>query len=454
VTGDLFRSLDDLVKDYDAKSAERLVGNMSVAEIRQALGRLQSLPPQSPLRAQLFRAWAAKEPEAAWAAALALNEKAGRSTALAAVAGEIAKTRPEAAVDLAMSLGLGTFRQYTLNSVFNEWGKQNMVGALDYLKRHPDLPVEGYTLANAIYQMAQENPVQATQQAAMLPPSNSRDYAIQSAMESWYSKDADAARRWAFEQKDPALRSAALKALVSAMAKDHPLEALAFLSQNDFNGSDEARTNLMRTWMERDPLSLLDHLAANPQDTNNSMTAYNIAYALGKATPEEQTSLLARLPETELKHNVIRQMANQEMERGRYAKAVSALNGLPDSSSRDSSLQRLGTTWASNDPQAAAAWLKLQPDSTDRDLVVGGFATSLSKTDPQAAIQWAQTIPDAAMQTTVFKNIAVRWMRSNPQAAMPWLNSLGLPHGERNNIIEAAERGSETTYSISVKDRR
>lgn len=451
---DLLRALDELAEDYDQGAAEHLTASMSVAEIRQALARLQSQPNESPLRTKLLGVWAAKEPEAAWEAALALSEKGGRASALAAVAGEIAKTRPEAAMELAMSLSMGKIRQNTLNSVFLDWAEADMPRALDYLKRHPDLPVEDYTFINAIHRLAKSNPMQAAQQAVMLPPSDSRDAAIRLAFDSWYSKDAAAARRWALDQTDPVLRTAALQSLISAMANDNPRDALAFLSQNDFSGRFEAQNTIVRTWLEKDPMGIFDYLATHPQDKNDVSLMYHIGSAVIRATPQEQAELLAKLPESDFKHTIVRQMADQEVERGRYPKAVAALNGLPDSTYRDASLQNLGKSWAKNDPQAAATWLRLQPDSTDRDLVIGGYATTLAKTDPQAAIQWAQAIPDPQIQTTVFKNIAIRWMYSNPQAALPWLESLNLPQAQKDAIIRDATSGDDTFFNISVQNRR
>lgn len=453
-TGGFSQSLDDLTKDYNAKVAEKLSRGLSVPEIQQALRRLQSQKEQWSLRSQLFSAWAAKDPEAAWTAALALSEEEGRDKALSAVASEIAKTRPETAIDLAMSLGPGQARQRALDAGLSAWAKDNLPSALDYLNRHPDLPVQEDTLANAMSRLAKENPMQAAQQAVMINPSNSREFAIQSVLHQWYIKDAEAAKRWALEQTDPVLRNAAVEALITAMALDNPRAALAFVSENSFSGIYDAQNEILRSWLEKDPAGTFDYLATNPLDENDAPLTYHIVSALIRATPEEREALLAKLSEGEFKHSIIGALAVKEAGHGRYAKAVSELNGLPDSPHRDSSLQQLGTTWAKNDPQSAAEWLKLQPDSTDRDLVMSGYATTLSTTDPQAAIQWAKAIPDPQIQGAVFKNIAVRWLRSNPQSAMPWLNSLNLSERERNSVIQSAHLGSDITFSFEVKERR
>ncbi len=454
VASDLFRSLDELAKDYDSKGAERLVSSLSVAEIRLALGRLQSLPKDSPLRAQLFRAWAAKEPEAAWEAALALSEKEGRATCLVAVAGEIAKTRPEAAVDLAMLLGMGSTRQFAVNAAIREWAKAHLPSTLNYLKRNPNLLQDNYTLVEAIEQIARDDPMRAAQQAVMLPTQNQRENAIQLALRQWYAQDAAAAKRWALDQTDLDMRTAALKSLIFPMADDNPRNALAFISQTEFSEREDAQTTILGTWLAKDPAAVFEYLAANPQFKRSDGLTEMISSVLTKTSPEDQARLLSKLPEVDLKHQFIRQMANIEIHRGRYAKAVAALNALPDSFSRDSSLEQLGTSWAKYDPQAAAAWLKLQPDSTDRDLVIGGYATTLAQTEPQAAIQWAKAIPDPGIQKSVFKNIAVKWLQANPQAAMPWLESLNLPQAEKNDLIYTARRSSNTTYPINVQNRR
>lgn len=457
--GSLIRSLDELLKEYDIKGAERLASTLSVAQIQQALQHLRMGPDHQArlLSAQLYRAWAAKDPEAAWQGALALSEKQGRAWALAAVAKTIAKTRPERAVELAMSLGMGGSRSQTLREALTEWSKKDLSAVQAYLKQHPDIPAEPYLFTSAISETARENPQLALQQTSTLSNANARESATRWTVRSWYEKDAAAAKRWVLEQAPPAQRDAALVGLFEAMTEEDPRQALVFFEQTDLAGSgtrDRILQSIFNSWLQKDPAAAFDYFADSANAKMLEQFKYNLAVPMNDLTPAEQADLLARLPAGDIKNDIIRQMADQQVHRGRYAEAVTALNDLPDSSGRDSSLQRLGSTWAKDNPQAAADWLKQQPDSTDRDLVIAGYAQEVAQTNPQAAIQWANAIPDKNIQATVFKNIAVLWLRFNPQAATAWLQTLDLSQQEKDSVLRLAEQSGNGSFSINVKERR
>ncbi len=455
----LIRSLEELLKNNDAKSIERFIRNLSLAEIQQALHHLQSKREYDVLflRTELFRAWAAKDFDGAWKAALALSEKLGREFATAAVAGELAKSNPLAAVDLAMSLGMdmGHARKKALREVFREWGQSDLPAALSYWKQHPELPVDSSVLASAIFLLSRVNPELALQQALALPTAAARQSSVEFVISEWYNRDADAALRWALTQAEPDHRDALLRLHITRVASQDPTKALELLNQPDYASvKKKAQGDILVKWLRQNPAAVFDYLAVNPEAADFENPAFSISETLWNLTPAEQASLIERLPAGKFKSDIVRLLADQHVRNGRYAQAVAAFNDLPDSRMRDYSLQKLGETWAKDNAQAAAEWLNRQPDSTDRDLVIAGYATTIAGANPQSAIQWANAIPDPQARKDVFKNVAIRWLVADPQNALLWLQTLDLTQKEKDDLIKQGKQERASTRYINVQQRR
>ncbi len=448
-------SLGQLLDDGDSKSLELFVKGLDLSEIPRVLHELSARKDNSAnrLRLLLFQSWAAKDPHAAWKAALSLTAEQERDRVLTHVSNQFDLSRPDAAFQLVMDLGMGSSRKQVLRQLFSRWAKSNLQAAQAYLDAHPNLPVSSDVFANAVAENAMSNPHLALQQMLALPTAKDREDALRSIIRHWHGKDADATTNWALSQTDPLLREIALKSLTRAMANENPRRALEFLFQHGTEHSMHSElSGIIMSWAQKDPAAAFDYMVANTETLSNMSWVYSSV--LRDLTQSEQVNLVARIPEGKVKNQVIDQLARQHIEGARYAQAVVALNVLPDSSERDSTLQRLGETWGKDNPQAAAAWLKHQPDSTDRDMVVAGYAAALAATSPMVAIQWAQSIPDEKVQVTTFKNIAMRWMRTNPQEAQAWLQSLNLPQGEKDGILRGVQYTGTTTFGITVQERR
>ena len=87
----------ELLIDFDVKSAQKAAAKLSARDLQAALALVADMPKSADrdaLRGQLYRAWAALNPNAAWKAALADPLDKSKGDLLGAVAGEVAKTNP------------------------------------------------------------------------------------------------------------------------------------------------------------------------------------------------------------------------------------------------------------------------------------------------------------------------------------------------------------------------
>lgn len=456
--GDL---LKELLVDFDARSAQKAAAQLSVEELQSALALLAEMPKGSErelLRAQLYRAWAARDPQAAWKAALADPLEQAKGYALSAIAAVVAKTNPTAAIEMALSLGMGGRRALVMGSVFNEWSKVDVAAAMAYAAAHPELPFDASNFAPGLQKLAEKDPLSAANLALGLKDEYRRGSALGSLMTTWVESDPTAAFDWALALTNPKLRQDAITAAVGAWAKSDPKAALAYVETiPDGDVRISSFKKAWADWFRNDPLRATEHLAAIKDDKLLQGVRFEFSYSSEGLSPQERGELLGRIPDGEFKSDVLRTMTDSHIRKGNYNEAISILNGMPDSAGRDRSMHRLSEEWAKNDPAAVAAWLKKMPDTTDRDLAVAGYSATLARSDPASAIEWAQSIPDAKVRSGALRNIATNWVRVDAAKAEAWINgNAGFSDSDKRMIQSMAKMAGDISgiFSVTVGKRR
>ena len=182
-----------------------------------------------------------------------------------------------------------------------------------------------------------------------------------------------------------------------------------------------------------------------------------MAETLENMTQNEKNDTLARLPEGKMKEDVVRNLVQQQIDKGRYNQALGYLSEMPDSNQRDYSVRSLGKEWGTSDPAGAAEWLKIQPDSTDRDLAVSGFASVLAQSNPKEALAWINTIPDEGIRGSALRNFAHSWLATDAANAEAWMattDALSDSDKESARVDAQKYRPGQISYGITVKNRR
>lgn len=425
-------SLGDLMKellvDYDLKSAKKAAAKLSAAELQSALALVAAMPKSTSrdaLRAQLYSAWAALDLNAAWKAALADPLDKNKGTLLGAVAGALVKTNPTAAIDLALSLGMGGRRSTVMSAVFSEWSKADVSAAIAYSNAHPDLPVDSFSFSLALNQLAEKEPLRAANLALTFKDESRRSIALTNLMGTWVESDPAAALKWAQALSNPKLRHDAIAATVGAWAKSDPAAALAYVQAIP---NAETRTESFKKawtdWFKNSPKEAAAYLGSTTDEKLLQSVRFYFSILSEGFSPKERASLLAQIPAGKIKEDISSAMTDSQIRKGQFNPALELLNAMPDSSGRDRNVVKLGLEWGKTDLAAASAWLKLQPDSTDRDLATAGFVSALARTDPTSAIQWTETIPDQRVRKDALMNVAVGWLKSDSAKAEVWIETV------------------------------
>jgi hypothetical protein len=433
--------MKELLADFDSRSALKAAKKLSATEIQSALVIVAAMPKSQDrdgLISSLYSAWAAIDPTAAWKAALTDPTDKNSGRLLRVVAGVLAKTNPKAAIDLAMSLGMGGKRSTVMTSVFSEWAKVDVAAAIAYSETHPEHPTESYLFGDGLNRLAEKDPLKAANLAIAFKDKYKRSAMLMGLMNTWVERDPTAALKWAQSQTNPQLREDATAAAVGAWAKNDPKAALSYVqSIADVETRASAFKKAWGDWFKNDPDAATTYVASIKDEKLLENLSFQFGYNTEGLSPKEKASLLARLPEGKLKQDIYRTMTDTQIRKGQFNDALAMLNLMPDSRERDRNVAQLGQTWAKADLAAATAWLKMQPDSTDRDLALSGYVSTLARTDPLSAINWAKGIPDEKLRQGAMVNIASSWLRADPTKAQAWINGAGSFSKTEKMMIES-----------------
>lgn len=461
VAASLAERMKALLVNYNSAAAGKALENLSASDIQAALALVTAMPKSSDrdsLRWNLYRAWAKTNPNAAWKAALADPLETEYGYLLRAVAGELTKTQPEAAINLAQTLGMGGRRAGVFQEVFEEWGKVDPKAVVAYANQHLDLPVHYWSVSNAIHQNWEKDPLGTANLALTLTDQQARSNAVSNLTRMWAGLDLNAALSWAQTISNPKLRQDAISSAIGGWASKDPQAAMTMAQEiTDKSARSSAMQSVFNRWLQKDPAAAMTFLGSANDEKLMEYLSWNYAVNTDGITVQEKMSLMEKLPDGKPKQEMLSSLASSQIYSGHYNQAMELLNNMPDSPKRDSTVQQLGKQWAENDPRAAAEWLKVLPDSSDRDLAVAGFADALARTDPRAALQWADGIPDEGVKAGALKNVALRWLMADPVGGEAWLNSAsGLSDIDKKTVRESAKQtgGGYTTFGVNVRKRR
>lgn len=446
--------MNDLLKDYDLKSAKKAAADLSVEQLKAALDLLAKKPrsvERDGLRAVLFQAWAVKDMPAAWKAVLA-DTSDTRGSLAGAVAAVLARSNPQAALEMVQTIGMGGRRTGAIGAVMNEWSKKDVTAAIEHALAHPEV-MANYAVSfnKELSSLAEQDPLKAAGLVLRFKDESKRGSMLSSLMEGWIERDPKAAFDWAIAQTNPKLRQEAVAAAVGAWSKSDPKAAMDYVATiSDGEVRQQSFKRAWGDWFKSDPVAATEHLSSIKDSKMLDDVRFYFSYYTEGFTSAERGQLLSRLTDPAFKTRVMDSMSDNLIRKGNYNEAIELLNQLPDSTSRDRNVHQLSAEWAKNDPAAVSQWLQSLPDSSDKDLAIAGYTRALALSDPSAAIAQAMNIPDAKVRGGALNNIAAVWLRTDAKAAEAWMATQKNFSESDRRMIEMHARLSNSSISISL----
>ena len=129
----------------------------------------------------------------------------------------------------------------------------------------------------------------------------------------------------------------------------------------------------------------------------------------------------------------------EELGREDPEQAVRWVADLPDANQSRAISQSM-ERWTRADPVAAGNFLQDMAPSESRDAAVKSYANELDGSDPQMAAEWAGSIADDQMRSETLNGVARSWIRRDPEGARAWLPGSGLSGDQQERILRDADR--------------
>jgi len=285
----------------------------------------------------------------------------------------LAEIDPQASLELAGSLGDPTQNQQVA-ATLRRWAEQDPAAALKYSLTKAS-SADRYEMLSAL---GAAMPLQAFEEAAAAAvlSREQREQLMKNALTRHYITDVEAGLKAAQELKEPAVRRAVVKELVSQQA---------------LNDSEKAA-----------------RLLASLPPADREPALEGLAWALVEAGDRPQP-----------------------------AQAAQWIEQLPDGEAKTSLLKRLGARWGHVDGASASQWLTEQTPGPQRDVVIGEFVRTVFRTDPEAALAWSAGLSDQAKRQRRLDELFPQWLQKDPARAQQWLAE--TPHlraAEREALVE------------------
>jgi hypothetical protein len=369
----------------------------------------------------------------------------------------------ESRLNQALTVSNPIDRSMNYGTLFNDWLKTDLEGALAYLQKLPQGAPRTQALFMALPYLAQTDPERALNLAATMarekeelpifnslfagitqndpamglklltlaPAGEARENALRAVASTWASLDLSASIAWANSLSDPREKTIALQSSLSALIPNNPGKAIALAIEHlPEDPRQETIDQALRAALQDDPTSASQWLN---QFSDNLPAALvpEAAHSLATASPETALKWLEEIPAGD-EHNA----ALLAMQRVWSATDLSNAGRLIASSlsAEDQNLaaQTFTRTWAATDPTAAIQWSQSLHSKSAADAALLGAISGWAQISPEAATQWAATLPnDDARRASALDASLSYWVLSDPAAALGFVESLPAAEQER-----------------------
>jgi hypothetical protein len=246
-------------------------------------------------------------------------------------------------------------------------------------------------------------------------------------------------------------RENSLRAMLAMLTDENVAEVIQSLSADELNSP--FGSGALRHWMQVDPVTASNWLAARPETTPDQTLTVAENWAANKDglnqyldqlpdTPWKQslmqdasTSILFQDPNEAVKlaqemkpgpgqTNLMVAVANGWVSKDPNA-ALDWINSVSDPAMREQLIASAAQSYAVTDPAQAADWLVQQVNSGPivKDAVLNILQTWVS-TDPAGAANWAAQFPDGSVKASAIEIVANHWQQTDPAAATAWMQNL------------------------------
>lgn len=275
-----------------------------------------------------------------------------------------AKNDPQAAAEAALLAGAG-HRQEAVNAVMGVWTEQRLDDAIAWATAQPEGRARTDTLLTVAYDVARSRPQQAVEIALKLPASAAGDDLLVHAASQWAVTAPLEVVAWVREVGDEALRARLMAAVAATLGDSAPVSAadIALHEMPPGRAQNDALVAIVQRWAQEEPRAAADWVARFPEGALRDAAMDNLVKlwtARGQDSPDSWIDTLAAGPGRD---SAVRAYSEQLAPLSPEAAAGWA-EGITDQKLREAQLGRVIAVWMKMDSKAAKAWVDRSPLSS------------------------------------------------------------------------------------------
>jgi hypothetical protein len=474
--------------EHDATAAIRSALESERADAVSLIGALAASAPETvwrtldqvgdplvrmELQSAVIDAWTLRDPERAFNSVAAVRDDWVREQLLRQAAWGVARTDPEAAIEL-VNARPGSERDALLLAVADQWARQDPAGAAHWIEtlsvraqgqlayriagpfvaqqpdealawalrisrtpgrnlwshmigliamRDPDEALRraqaaenpaqrAQAMARAVAAIAVRDPALATTYARKLPPGRARSEAISQVAMQIARTRPDTAVDWLRELDEREMRTTAASAIAGQIANTDVEAAARLLDRVPKDARQYWIQEVARAYSESDPERGFEWVARQRDEAPQLTTIFLQQVAM--RSPDEALALAERMAAGGERDQVLTQIVGMLAMQSPEA-AARQMSRIHDEPSRTRAAGALAASWAQHDARGASKWARSLESGRVRDTALSNVAHHLEDLDDLFELVGDIQSPDQQMNA-VF-NAAAQRARSDPETA-------------------------------------
>lgn len=383
----------------------------------------------------VFSAWAETDFAGAYSAAQGLADPGMRTRAMRAALGQKVETDPRLVIESIRNAKLSELRWDLGNRAMSRWAERDLNAARDYALALPAGELRDQQLQTVAREMARRDPRAGLEWLRNLPEDSSRDEALQGLFSSWAGSDSKAALEAARELPEGRLRDNALAQMAQNLVDTDIKTTLAILKELPTGGPSENAQQQIAWRWARVDPKGAAEWFAENAGENNRWVLSQVMSEWSRNDPEAALQWTSSLPDSRQNKGELIGNVLSNLVRNSPAEAVAQFDKLP-AAQQASAAAGLAASWAWRDPAAAAKWVTSLKDEIARVTAIGNVASNWGNRDVNAAARWLETLPVGAPRDTAVQSFANSVVQKDPEGAVAWALTIG-DQGKREGALSS-----------------
>jgi hypothetical protein len=376
---------------------------------------------------RIFASLADRDPVAAGAQALSLQEREHRGYALYLVARTWAQVDPAAALAWTERIPEAGRRHELRDSIYEQWARKDPAAVSEKALAMPDDEDRDRVISEIITGVSASDPAAGAELAMLLPPGPGRTRAMGIVAGDWAGTDLRMTLDWIAQTSDDKTRAEMVERAMGKGMESDPRVFMDYLLQGKRlpdRGYQSALATGASLWANRDADAALDWARQLEDEKVRGEVTAAVLASMSNRDPVRAADLFKGMP-TRWRFIVIDTLATNWTKKDSDAATMWATQ-LPSDHERRAAVTACAATLAMQDSPKAVAWLNKLPEGPLRDTAIVVSARHLSQSNPEVELAWLVKISAAETRANAIEQMAWNWLRSDQGAAERWLAGTNL----------------------------